>query len=155
MFLAVIVIVNSLFRIEYDIFMPRCPNLESFYNRLWTIPHSIFVFDPRWNIRFIIYLLDRLIWTIFIKKHHSSIYNTCHETECRSTGLLWPEKLISNIEKAAIENARIKLEDAIEIDTIDEVPQTPKSAAPKTAEPKTPHGPKFDEGLFAPTNLSK
>merc|ERR1712131_59097 len=33
--------------------------------------------------------------------------------------------------KAAIENARIKLEDAIEIDTIDEVPQTPKSAAPK------------------------
>ena len=82
-------------------------------------------------------MLDMLIWTIFIKK------------------VLWPETLISNIEKAAIENARIKLEDAIEIDTIDEVPQTPKSAAPKTAEPKTPHGPKFDEGLFAPTNLSK
>jgi len=39
------------------------------------------------------------------------------------------------------------LEDAIKIDTVDEVPQTPR-----TAEPKTPHGPKFDEGLFAATN---
>jgi len=57
--------------------------------------------------------------------------------------------------KAAIENARVKLEDAIEIDTVDEVPQTPRTAEPRTAEPKTPHGPKFDEGLFAPTNLSK
>ena len=44
--------------------------------------------------------------------------------------------------KAAIENARVKLEDAIENDTVDEVPQTSR-----TAEPKTPHGPKFDEGL--------
>ena len=49
----------------------------------------------------------------------------------------------------------VKLEDAIEIDTVDEVPQTPRTAEPRTAEPKTPHGPKFDEGLFAPTNLSK
>lgn len=52
--------------------------------------------------------------------------------------------------KAAIENARNKLEDAIDIETVDQVPQTPR-----TAEPKTPGGPKFDEGLFAPTNLSK
>ena len=57
--------------------------------------------------------------------------------------------------KAAIENARVKLEDAIEIDTVDEVPQTPRTAEPRTAEPKTPHGPKFDEGLFAATNSPK
>ena len=57
--------------------------------------------------------------------------------------------------KAEIENARVKLEDAIEIETVDEVPQTPRTAEQGTAEPKTPHGPKFDEGLFAPTNLSK
>ena len=63
--------------------------------------------------------------------------------------------LLLNSYKAAIENARVKLEDAIEIDTVDEVPQTPRTAEPRTAEPKTPHGPKFDEGLFAPTNLSK
>ena len=37
--------------------------------------------------------------------------------------------------KAAIENARVKLEDAIEIDTVDEVPQTPRTAEPRTAEP--------------------
>ena len=64
-------------------------------------------------------------------------------------------RVILNCFKAAIENARVKLEDAIEIDTVDEVPQTPRTAEPRTAEPKTPHGPKFDEGLFAPTNLSK
>ena len=64
-------------------------------------------------------------------------------------------RVILNGSKAAIENARVKLEDAIEIDTVDEVPQTPRTAEPRTAEPKTPHGPKFDEGLFAPTNLSK
>ena len=46
----------------------------------------------------------------------------------------------------------LKLENAIEIDTVDEVPQKPRTAEPRTAEPKTPHGPKFDEGLFAPTN---
>ena len=64
-------------------------------------------------------------------------------------------RVVLNGFKAAIENARVKLEDAIEIDTVDEVPQTPRTAEPRTAEPKTPHGPKFDEGLFAPTNLSK
>ena len=63
--------------------------------------------------------------------------------------------ILLNSFKAALENTRVKLEDAIEIDTVDEVPQTPRTAEPRTAEPKTPHGPKFDEGLFAPTNLSK
>ena len=56
---------------------------------------------------------------------------------------------------AGIENGRVKLEDAIEIDTVDENPQTPRTDEPRTAEQKTPHGPKFDEGLSAPTNLSK
>lgn len=50
--------------------------------------------------------------------------------------------------KAGIENGRVKLEDAIEIDTVDELPQTPRTA-------DGPNGPKFDEGLSAPTNLSK
>ena len=88
------------------------------------------------------------------------LINEFEETKRNTAGL-----------KMALENARNKLSDAIEVDlkAIERLlkkliqvedpgmtpPQTPLKTpmAPKT--PATPSGPKFDESMFQPTDLSK